>query len=222
MENDVIELDHWVVEEFGIPDFEGSLHRFEAVHSTGWQAFVLVRTLSAYAEIVGLELLPTGTDAPWWTELDLRLGGPGGDLSPRVERYPQGIAPTPDSGEITVSALRTLELGGLFKHCKQVAAVFSGAPDSPIVAKPDRPRGSVRLSDRDLAERAAIYVSLVERGTPSPNAALAKHFGYDKRTAEGWVSAARKRELLTQTEPRKRGGSLTDKAKQLLAEGEKE
>lgn len=220
MDSDVIGLGSWVVEEFGIPDFSGSQHRFQAVHSSGWEAFVLIRTSSGYAEVVGLELLPADTHAPWWEDVDLRMAEISGDWSARMERYPKGIAPTPDGGEITVGALRTLDLGRLFQHCKQVAAVFSGAPDSPTVAKAERPTASVRLSDRELAERAEVYVRHVDQRTPSPNAALAKHFGYDKRTAEGWVLAARKRGLLTKTEPRKRGGALTDYAKQLLAEGD--
>lgn len=64
---------------------------------------------------------------------------------------------------------------------------------------------------------AVIYVRAMEQGL-SPALAIAESRGCTKRTAEGRIQRARKMGLLTAADGRRLGGSLTPRAKHLLAE----
>ena len=68
--------------------------------------------------------------------------------------------------------------------------------------------------DAFYAEWAARYVSLLNH--PRPVAELARQHNYSESQIRNFLHEARKRELLTAAPTGRAGGSLTDKAKELL------
>ena len=212
----------WLVEEFGTPDIEHAVQRFQGVHASGWQACVYVTWARGAAEIVALELAPRGTAAPWTLEADIRMAEISGTSTVQVPRYPLGFAELPKQGGLTAVHMRHLDFGELVAHCLNVAAIFSTHPDSPNQATaPSQAKGLGRLTDHDLALYARDYVRLVEAGSRSPNSGVAALHHVSSRTAEGWIAQARRRGLLSKAEPGKTGGRLTAKALKALDEGEK-
>lgn len=208
----------WTLPDDGYPspDFERQLYGFQATHPSGWQAAVYVSTASGAAEVVALEVHPQGTVAPWVQDLDAWEPAITGQLSMQADRYPMGFTKPPKGG-LTVVGIRELSLGALLAHCLHYAAMFSSHPDSPVAALKGeaRPRGS---TDGELAVIARDYVEYLRRGIP-PSPALAERSHVSVRTAQGWISKARKRGLLTAAKGPQASGQLTAKARRLL-EGE--
>jgi transposase-like protein len=77
------------------------------------------------------------------------------------------------------------------------------------------PRQGGRQAHDDLfyAQVAKAYVDLK---SSTPVADLAREQGYSRNTVANWLTEARGRKLLTETDPGRAGGVLTAKAKQLL------
>ncbi|MCU1591975.1 MAG: hypothetical protein JWP11_3231 [Frankiales bacterium] len=133
----------------------------------------------------------------------------------------------PDGG-ITTAVLRQIPLAVLAqqvreaapRHAEALASLgyvdsdWSDAVDQ--VAKNPRP-GRTGRSDKFYAQMASEYTARVAVGNRRPVEDMATQMRYSRSTVEGWIKAARKRELLTPARPGQPGGDLTDKARALLA-----
>jgi hypothetical protein len=78
-----------------------------------------------------------------------------------------------------------------------------------------RGRRSVH-DDAFLANVAAVYVDHVRSGTSDATVATARDIRYSTTQAKRLIAQARERGLLTETEQRRAGGELTDKAREIL------
>jgi hypothetical protein len=70
--------------------------------------------------------------------------------------------------------------------------------------------------DHELARTAALYVDGLREMLFSPNEYAAGVLNIPKAQVRDRIRAARKRGLLTAAEPGKRGGALTEKAREIL------
>lgn len=81
-----------------------------------------------------------------------------------------------------------------------------------------RTSGGPDRGDAFYAAIAARFVALVASANKHPIKTIADEESYSENTVKSWLSQARKRQLLESLGRGRRGGALTDKAKQLLRE----
>lgn len=169
----------------------------------GWQF-----TLSFAHETstpIGFEVMP---QAPLLSQEELQEAWLGPNRHKRQAAYVGTPRP------LTARMLRRVPVGELQEVARaslaSSATIHSRSEWGRAFLETPRP-GRRGRSDRDYAEVAALYVM---RGHDVP--ALAKELGYSPSQVRNMLYTARRRKLLTAAPRGRAGGSLTDKAKELL------
>jgi hypothetical protein len=140
--------------------------------------------------------------------------------------YEPGLGESVPPGGLTARTLRRVRLGDAFKALREMAEGLGPPAPGPelldvgITATPGerqpRRRGRKPFRDVDYAIIASAYVRLV--GTVDhPVATLAGERQLSQDRVRKMLQQARRRSLLTPAPPGRPGGSLTAKARRLLA-----
>lgn len=169
----------------------------------------------------------------WFFEAEFRRLEEGGTLTlQRVDVYPadheirdgRPHVRTVPAGGVTSSVLRAVPLAALLQelHAFRMSDGRSFIEWSTGVAPTDfkrRPRpGRAGRDDLDYARLARLYLELAETSR-TPVADLASSEGYGRQTIADLLAEARRRGLLESAGRGRRGGRLTPRAAELLAEG---
>ncbi|MGY0234970.1 hypothetical protein [Longispora urticae] len=162
--------------------------------------------------VVGFRLVPAGEHAGEWH---------------MAEFATRTVDDQPARG-MTGKTVRELPIGQLLTQARNLAGQSRATrpPGQPFAfARPDElaldaflteGRGKRRRDDFAFAELALTYAFLVEEGDTTPAKTLAARHGGSAGTWANRIAEARRRGMLTPVRPGEAGGTLTDKAMQLL------
>lgn len=175
----------------------------------GWAITMLIAR-DGMVESVEIQPLRNVEHGP---EEALRLGVAAVEVGPVTARLLHRIA----LGECTAAATRAVsEMGLMFTQLRSLTGepdwVRFAAISEGLASRPGR-RGR---DERDYAEIAALYVDLLAAGDQTPVDTLAAKTYLSPSQLRNLLYEARRRGLLTKAAPGRAGGTLTDKARQLL------
>lgn len=201
------------VSDPGLSDFERrELSRDETGEPDAWY---VSRTEDGGLQVNGEERLDRHPE--WFVSLvfevgkvDVRL------LSMRVS--PATLSPPPEG--LTTGIVRSIRLGPLYTRARNTVTLPTGVGGARGLAELDdfgrvtRP-GRRGRDDVFYARWAELYVEELAKGSnPLPGLAATEHLS--ESTIRSFLHEARRRELLTKSPPGRAGGSLTDKATNIL------
>jgi hypothetical protein len=186
----------------------------------GWACTLWLVYYSDVWEVGGLTIHPA-QDA---VAIGPARRGPNGTVHPLKLTLDVAEAATdPPSGAVTSRLLRELPIGKMAEELRRYLREHPTVKRRSVslASQLDMQPGRRGRPDSFYAQVAAAYVSILEdEPSAAPVKVLAEREGYSRSMVNNWLRQARNRELLTEARPGKAGGSLTDKGRAALEEGD--
>lgn len=196
--------------------------------SEAWTVQLAFRVGGGRTDLIAHAVIPTPAD--WPAEVTEQTVGEDGTVRRRWNELRDWLTdwvralPQPAQPRLTTAVVRSAMTGDLERLARRLIADWSDQgfmfPRGAAGHRTARPRGSYGNGDLFYAQVAARYVELSTE-TDKAIEVLAKEMGAKVSTTRNRIYRAREKGLLTSPGQGRTGGELTERAANLLREGDR-